>query len=332
LITEVPEQSSTLHAAVLHEALSGLDKPAGQQKTLTPWLFYDERGSDLFEQITELPEYYPTRTERAIFMELAETLPLHLFEPVTIAELGAGTASKTGILLRAFAENRSGNQGNGLIYQPIDISPTALDQAATLAAEIPGLRVDPLVANYVTDAYSIHRPTEHRILALYIGSSIGNFSSVEATAILRNLRSRLRERDCLLLGVDLAPGPKKSITELIAAYDDAQGVTAAFNTNILFRLNGELAADFNLHGFAHRARWNAAESRMEMHLESLVPQTVHIHGRAIQFAQGETIHTENSYKFTDGSLCALLESAGFRIDFVSKDEHERFAVALAEAV
>ncbi len=328
--TEAPEQQA-LREAVLHEALTGLDKPQGQQKTLSPWLFYDERGSELFEQITELPEYYPTRTERAIFTELAKGLPLEIFEPITIAELGAGTASKTGILLRAFAENSSGNQGNGLIYQPIDISPSALDHAVTLEKEIPGLRVDPLVANYVSEPYSISRPKEHRILALYIGSSIGNFAPEEATSILRNLRSRLKGGDFLLLGVDLAPGAKKSVAELIAAYDDAQGVTAAFNKNILTRLNRELSANFDLNCFAHRARWNAAESRIEMHLESLVPQAVHIAARTITFARGETIHTENSYKFTEASLHSLLQSAGFKTHRLLKDEQDRFAVALAQA-
>jgi L-histidine N-alpha-methyltransferase len=323
--TEAPV--STLREAVLQEALAGLNKPEGQQKTLSPWLFYDERGSDLFEQITELPEYYPTRTERAIFEKHGPSLPLHLVSPVTIAELGAGTASKTGVLLREFAANQP-----GLLYQPIDISPSALELAAQdLTQRIAGLRVEPTVANYITETYTIQRPAHHKVLALYIGSSIGNFSPAEATGILRNLRSRLQPGDSLLLGVDLAPGPKKSVAELIAAYDDAQGITAAFNKNVLTRLNRELGANFNPDGFVHRARWNTTESRIEMHLESLIPQTVRIDGQRITFTQGETIHTENSHKFTEESLRALLASAGFGIDQLLKDEHERFAVSLASA-
>ncbi len=325
---EAPEQVGTLSDAVLQEALSGLDKAAGQQKTLSPWLFYDERGSELFERITELPEYYPTRTERGIFAKHGPELPLHLVAAQTIVELGAGTASKTGLLLREFAAHQE-----VLLYQPIDISPSALEQAAhDLRGAIPGLRVLCQVANYITEPYFIERPEHHRILALYIGSSIGNFSPAEATGILRNLRSRLLPGDALLLGVDLATGPRKSVTELVAAYDDAQGVTASFNKNVLTRLNRELNANFDLDCFAHRARWNQARSRMEMHLESLARQTVHIEGRTIRFVQGETIHTESSYKFTDASLAALLTSAGFKADLLLKDEHERFAVTLADAV
>ncbi len=323
--TEAPV--SALREAVLHEALSGLNKPQGQQKNLSPWLFYDERGSDLFEQITELPEYYPTRTERAIFEKHGPSLPLHLVSPVTIAELGAGTASKTGVLLREFAANQP-----DLLYQPIDISPSALELAAQdLTQRIAGLRVEPTVANYITEPYTIHRPAHHKVLALYIGSSIGNFSPTEATGILRNLRSRLQPRDSLLLGVDLAPGPKKSVRELIAAYDDAQGITAAFNKNVLTRLNHDLGTNFDPDCFAHSARWNATASRIEMHLESLASQSVNIDGRTIHFAKGETIHTENSHKFTETSLRTLLNSAGFGIDLLLKDEHERFAVALASA-
>jgi L-histidine Nalpha-methyltransferase len=316
---------NTLFEAVLNEALTGL---TATPKTLPPWLFYDERGSQLFEQITELPEYYLTRTERAIFAQYAPSLPLHLTARTTVAELGAGTATKTGLLLKEFADFHG-----EVLYQPIDISPTALDEAAAgIALEIPGVIVQPQVANYITDRYTIERPEDHIILALYIGSSIGNFSPQEATAILRNLRDHLQPGDALLLGTDLAPGAHKSIETLIAAYDDDAGITAAFNKNILVRLNRELDADFDLETFAHRARWNAAESRIEMHLESLVEQTVHIAGEAIAFAKGETIHTENSYKFTAASLAALLDASGFSPTQTWHDPNRRFAVTLAETI
>ena len=321
-MTEAPD---ALLEAVLREALTGL---TSTPKTLSPWLFYDEHGSHLFEAITALPEYYLTRTERAIFAKHGPVLPLLLKEPVTIAELGAGSASKTGILLKEFVDAQS-----GVLYQPIDISPTALDEAAaSIAEKIPGARVEPQVANYITDRYNITRLPGHRVLALYIGSSIGNFSPAEATDILRNLRSHLEPGDTLLLGVDLAPGEHKFVETLIAAYDDEAGVTAAFNKNVLTRLNRELDADFNLGGFAHRARWNAAASRMEMHLESLAAQTVTIAGQRIEFGEGETIHTENSYKFTQASILTLLNNSGFALDLILHDDQQRFAVVLAKAI
>jgi len=321
-MTEAPD---ALLEAVLREALTGL---TSTPKTLSPWLFYDEHGSHLFEAITALPEYYLTRTERAIFAKHGPVLPLLLKEPVTIAELGAGSASKTGILLKEFVDAQS-----GVLYQPIDISPTALDEAAaSIAEKIPGARVEPQVANYITDRYNITRLPGHRVLALYIGSSIGNFSPAEATDILRNLRSHLEPGDTLLLGVDLAPGEHKFVETLIAAYDDEAGVTAAFNKNVLTRLNRELDTDFNLGGFAHRARWNAAASRMEMHLESLAAQTVTIAGQRIEFGEGETIHTENSYKFTQASILTLLNNSGFALDVILHDDQQRFAVVLAKAI
>jgi uncharacterized SAM-dependent methyltransferase len=185
------------------------------------------------------------------------------------------------------------------------------------------------VANYITEPYRITRVAEHNVLALYIGSSIGNFSPREADGILRNLRAQLQPGDALLLGVDLAPGQHKPVAQLMAAYDDAAGVTAAFNLTMLARLNRELGADFTLEGFAHRARWNAACSRMEMHLVSLREQTVHFAGRQVAFAEGETIHTENSYKFTEAGVTALLAGAGFAAERVLRDAEERFAVVLA---
>jgi L-histidine Nalpha-methyltransferase len=319
--TEAP---SKLYEVILHEALTGLAAP---QKTLPPWLFYDEAGSQLFEQITDLPEYYLTRTERALFAAHADEIFREVGSPVTIAELGAGSASKTGILLEAATRFQP-----EVLYQPIDVSPTALDEASATLTSIPGLTIVPQVANYITEPYRIERPAGCRILALYIGSSIGNFAPEEAAQILCNLRSHLQSGDALLLGTDLAPGPQKSVATLLAAYDDHAGVTAAFNLNILARLNRDLDADFDLDAFVHRARWNEADSRIEMHLESLVPQTVLIAGKRISFARGETIHTENSYKFTADALTTLLTSAGFTTSVTFQDAAHTFAVTLAGAV
>jgi hypothetical protein len=193
---------TTLQEAVLNEALTGL---TASPKTLTPWLFYDERGSQLFEEITQLPEYYVTRTERAILAahaaEILETASQGA--RLTLIELGAGTATKTGLLLEAAVER----QGS-VLYQPIDVSASALDEAAaSIAAHIPNVVVESQVANYTSEPFTLTRHPGERALALYIGSSIGNFSSAEAKNILRNLRDHLAPGDFLLLGTDLAPGP-----------------------------------------------------------------------------------------------------------------------------
>ena len=211
------------------------------------------------------------------------------------------------------------------------MSESALAEAdAQLNAQIPSLRIHPKVANYITESYAIERPEGCAVLAMYIGSSIGNFHPNEATGILRKLRKQLKQHsDALLLGVDLAPCTLKTVDQLTAAYDDHAGITAAFNLNLLARLNRELDMDFDLTRFAHRARWNAAESRIEMHLESLVAQTVRFDDKRIQFAAGETIHTENSYKFTERSLRPLLIAAGFGSPHLFHDKEHRFAVAMA---
>ncbi len=318
-------------APIALEARLGLTAPA---KTLPPWLFYDERGSELFERITELPEYYLTRTERALLERHAAEILLELGTPVTVVELGAGTAAKTGILLEAATRLQQ-----GVLYQPIDVSPTALAEARrALEARCPQVTVRSQVANYIAEPIRILREPRRKVLALYIGSSIGNFSPAEAGSILRNLRAQLQPGDALLLGTDLAPGPRKSVAELLAAYDDRTGVTTAFNRNILAHLNRELGANFRLDCFRHEARWNAAESRIEMHLVSAHDQTVAIPANSagpaltLDFAVGETIHTENSYKFTRASVATLLEAVGFASSRVFTDPDCRFALTLAAAV
>jgi L-histidine N-alpha-methyltransferase len=315
--------------AVASEARQGL---TSNPRTLAPWLFYDETGSRLFEEITALPEYYLTRTEREIFTAYADEIFSILGQNIAIAELGAGTASKTGILLRALTRMQP-----VVLYQPIDISPTALDEARELEQTVPGVLVQPLVANYVSEPMHIDREAGSKILALYIGSSIGNFSPSEARAILINLRAQLHPGDALLLGADLAPSRSKSIQALLAAYNDEAGVTAAFNRNILTRLNRELDADFDLDRFTHQACWNPTESRIEMHLASVCAQTVRIpadsssHGLTLHFAPGETIHTENSYKFTPDAISSLLADTGFTLTRTFTDPHNLFAVTLASA-
>ncbi len=337
LASPLETQDTAIIEAVATEARRGL---TASPKCLAPWLFYDEAGSRLFEQITTLPEYYLTRTERDIFTTHADDIFGILDSQLTIIELGAGTASKTGILLRALTHRQP-----GVLYQPIDISPTALDEAsAQLESAIPNLNVRSRVANYVTDSFTIERPAGTRVLALYIGSSIGNFSPEEARHILTTLRAQLLPGDALLLGTDLAPcppeaaHPAKSPSTLLAAYNDKQGVTAAFNRNILARLNRDLGADFCPDQFAHRALWNHTRSRIEMHLKSLVPQRVTIPANSagpalhLNFFSGETIHTENSYKFTPETVAALLTDTGFTTTRTFTDPDSLFAVTLATAV
>ncbi len=308
--------------AVIREVQRGL---IPQPRSLAPWLFYDAAGSRLFERITVLPEYYPTRTERAIFAGYAEGIVSAAkgasTKPLRVVELGAGTASKTGILLDAAVKL----QGE-VTYVPIDVSASALEEACeSLSRSLSEVRVEPEVANYVTDSLAL-APYNGPTLALYIGSSIGNFSPEDARAILRNLRGQLKPGDALLLGTDMV----KDEATLVAAYDDENGVTGAFNLNVLRRLNKELGADFDLARFRHRARWNAAESRIEMHLESLTAQRVRIPAAnlMVPFANGETIHTENSYKFTPERVRELVEDSGFSVEETWMDERRWFSVTL----
>jgi dimethylhistidine N-methyltransferase len=339
-IAIAPEAISTSTSeAVAREARTGL---SATPKTLSPWLFYDEAGSHLFEEITQLPEYYLTRTERGIFAAHAEEIlreaaASHGPHPpgkLTLIELGAGTATKTGILLAAAVR-----QQGSVVYQPVDVSETALAEASeNILTNIPGVAVRCQVADYTREALPLNRLPNTRTLALYIGSSIGNFTPEGARKVLRNLRAQLLPGDTLLLGADLGPGKHKTEATLLAAYNDAAGITAAFNLNVLTRLNRDLGADFDTENFRHKVLWNPTASRIEMHLESLAAQRVHIPANSsgpaliINFDSGETIHTENSYKFTRAAVEALLASASFKLTRSWQDPQYLFAVTLATAL
>ena len=322
---------------IAYEARTGL---TATPKTLSPWLFYDEAGSHLFEQITELPEYYLTRTERGIFNAHAEEILREAArsqgptDKLTLIELGAGTATKTGILLAEAVRQQS-----SIVYQPVDVSETALAEATeNILHNIPGVTVRSQVADYTREALPLDRLPNTRTLALYIGSSIGNFTPADARDVLCNLRGQLLPGDALLLGADLGPGRHKTEATLLAAYNDAVGITGAFNLNVLTRLNRDLGANFDVKKFRHHACWNSIASRIEMHLQSLSAQRVRIPANssgpafAIDFAPGETIHTENSYKFTPAALDSLLASAGFKATHSWQDPQDLFAVTLARAV
>jgi len=313
----------SLVARVAGAARRGL---GSRPKRLPPWLFYDEEGSRLFDAITELDEYYVTRTERSILAEHGEEMIAAAAEGrrLRIAELGAGSAEKTRMLLRAAAARQ-----RPVIYEPIDVSGSALEGARErIEREIAGVHVIPRVSDYTHGAgLDLDATHGERRLVLYIGSSIGNFEPEEAAGLLRRVRASVDAGDGLLLGVDLVKGERV----LQAAYDDAAGVTAAFNRNILMRLNRELGADFDPEAFAHRARWNAERSRMEMHLESMAAQSAQVAGMEVWFAAGETIHTENSYKYVPGQAEAMLEAAGFAAAGVWTDASEWVAVCLGRA-
>jgi dimethylhistidine N-methyltransferase len=297
-------------------------------KHLPAWLFYDAAGSRLFDRITELPEYYLTRIERGILAAHAKEMVALAADGarLCIAELGAGSAEKTRVLLKAAVERQ-----RTVVYEPVDVSASALEGArARIEREIPGVTVAPRVMDYTHgDGHKFQLGSDgesERRLVLYIGSSIGNFEPTAASRLLRRVRAGLKPGDGFLLGVDLV----KEKAALVSAYDDAAGVTAAFNRNILIRLNSELDGDFNPDAFVHRAVWNRAKSRMEMHLVSRGAQQVRLEAlnMTVNFARGETIHTENSYKYRPGLAEAMMAEAGFTPAATWTDDRRWFAVCL----
>lgn len=304
-------------SGIFAEVLNGLTRVP---KALPPKLFYDATGSALFEQITGLPEYYPTRTEAAIFKTHAEEICSRLGRDVSVSELGAGSATKTRILLRALLRRQA-----SVSYFPLDVSPAALCQAKSeLNAELPGVDVYPHAGDFENLSFLAATPSPR--LVLYIGSSIGNLEQHEACALLKNIAAHLSPGDHLLLGVDLV----KDRDILLAAYNDRAGVTAAFNKNLLTRINHELGGNFEPAEFQHVALWNEEAARIEMHLESKHPQRVRIKAfdQTFTFRQGERIHTENSYKYTLERLENMLRSCGFDIENTWTDPQCWFAVSL----
>ena len=315
--------TADVREALTREVRRGL---IARPRSLSPWMFYDAEGSRLFERITTLPEYYPTRIERGILSRHADAIIAAAHSdrslPLRLVELGAGTASKTCILLEAALR-----LSDDVAYVPVDVCSNALELACqNVACALPEVRIQPIVRNYVTHPLQLE-PFDGTTLALYIGTSIGNFSREEARLILRKLGIQLQTGDALLLGTDMV----KDEPTLLAAYDDSDGITAAFNLNILHRLNRELWANFDAARFRHRVLWNSVESRIEMHLESTQEQDVSIEHADLDlhFMPRETIHTENSYKFTDLGIRRLLKEVGFEIRGAWKDSRGWYALTLA---
>jgi len=295
------------------ELLAGLSRP---QKSVSPKWLYDAVGSDLFEDITRLPEYYPTRQEAALLMAMAPSLTQGFGDNAVLVEFGSGASEKTRILLDAAPTLST--------YIPIDISPDALNSAAQRISEAyPAIEVVPVVGDFL-NLPPLPELGRGRRVGFFPGSTIGNLEPQQAIAFLANARERLGPGALFILGVDLV----KDAGLLVAAYDDAQGVTAAFNLNLLARANRELGAGFQLDGFEHQAIWNAEQSRMEMHLAAIRGQTVRIGDRTFEFKAGETIHTESSRKFTRDSVSALAVAAGWTVAAFETSPQPSVALAL----
>ncbi|HZF66523.1 MAG TPA: L-histidine N(alpha)-methyltransferase [Gemmatirosa sp.] len=299
---------------IRRDVLAGLQ---ATPKTLPPKLFYDDAGAALFERICALPEYYVTRAELEILEACSRELAGHLGPRVVLVEYGSGAGVKVRLLLDALDAAAA--------YVPVDISASQLRCVADeIQAAYPALDVRPVCADFTRPLTLPTLAPGGRPVAFFPGSTLGNFHPPDAAAFLRRIARTVGRHGALVVGLDR----RKAAATLEAAYDDAQGVTAAFNRNLLARINRELAADFDLAAFEHRAVWNAAESRIEMHLESGRTQAVRVAGRRIAFAAGERIWTECSYKYDDRSLAALAAASGLTVERRWTDADDRFWVLL----
>jgi dimethylhistidine N-methyltransferase len=300
-------------ASLLKDVVAGL---SSLPKTLPPKYFYDERGSHLFDRICELPEYYPTRTELAMLKASGSEIAARVGPDAAIVEYGSGSGRKTAVLVESVRP---------LAYVAIDIADQQLRQAvSTLAAAFPHVRMVAVCADYTRQLHlpSLDGCAVGKRLVFFPGSTIGNFSVAEARAFLVNARAVAGPGGAMLVGVDL----KKDPAVLHAAYNDAQGVTAAFNLNVLRRINEELGADFDLEAFEHQAFYNAEAGRIEMHLVSTRSQKVRIGSRTFTFASRETIHTENSYKYSVEEFQSLAREAAFDAEHCWIDPDRLFSI------
>jgi dimethylhistidine N-methyltransferase len=302
-------------SSVVEEALAGL---SATPKTLPPKLFYDANGVALFQRITKTAEYYPTRTERALLRDRAADIAAHLPKtPSCLVEYGASHEEKAELLMRIFPVSH---------YVPIDVAGSALTEIILrMHHNHPGVTVAPVLSDFM--APLTLPDTGLPRIGFFPGSTIGNLEPQDAILFLRRVRATLGAGAFFLVGVDLPKEP----AILRAAYNDRQGVTAAFNLNLLVRLNREAGADFDLGRFFHRAIWNAAKSRIEMHLVSRNPQAVHVGGHPIRFVAGETIHTENSYKHTARDFQLLASRSGWQPVKIWTDHDQLFSMHLLAA-
>ena len=306
--------TDSAHSADLQEVLTGLAQP---QKSLPAKLFYDAEGCRLFGEITRLPEYYLTRTEQALLRRIGPDLPHR--PSCALVEYGASDEAKAALIFEAI--------GAGA-YVPVDVAAEALVALqARLARSRPDLLVYPIAADFLRPVPLPSALAERDAFGFFPGSTIGNFTPAVAAGFLRQVRQALGRGASLLVGVDL----QKPLSTLLPAYDDAQGVTAAFNRNILAHLNSAFDADFDSDRFAHEAVWNEQEGRIEMHLRSREAQEAQIAGIRVSFSPSETIHTENSYKYTRAGFQRLAEQAGWHASRVWTDEQALFSMHLLTA-
>ncbi len=311
----------TIDRGMVDVALSGLSRP---QKTLPAKLFYDEEGCRLFYRITELPEYYLTRTERALLPEVASLVFKSVPSGSVLVEYGASDEAKAEFLLTQGAPDSADAI---TAYVPIDVAmPALLRMRERLALSHPRLAVHPIAVDFMDPVKLPAAVADMPRLGFFPGSTIGNLDPTEASRFLALARGTLGMRSRFLVGADLHKDPSL----LLPAYDDAAGITAAFNRNMLVRLNREAAAEFDVEAFTHRAVWNAEESRIEMHLVSRKDQAVRVAGQQIRFERGETIHTENSYKHTPERFTAIAGNAGWHCRAMWTDPARLFALYLLE--
>jgi dimethylhistidine N-methyltransferase len=306
--------------AFAHDVLAGLSEP--RKWVPCTWL-YDRRGSELFEDITTLAEYYPTRTETRLLAALAPEVAGLVGDHASLVELGSGSSTKTRLLLQAMPSLAR--------YLPLDISADFLhDAVAGLRRDFPRLAIEPVVADFShpfhIPALDAEDPASSPRLGFFPGSTIGNFTPTAAVALLAHFAQALGPGAWLLIGVDTTQDPRR----LVPAYDDARGVTAAFDLNLLTRINRELGGDFDVDAFHHEARFDIDLGRIEMHLVSDRAQVAHVRGRRFTFRPGETIHTENAYKYADPAFRALAHEAGWHCERAWRDDQgSGFTVYLA---
>lgn len=292
-------------------------------KSVPPKYFYDDIGSQLFEQICSTPEYYVTRTEAGILEKYSGEIAKLNDGIKNIVELGSGASVKTRYLLKSFL-----NLAENITYTPIDVSEILVESSKELLSDFKGLSIKGIIGEYEESLAAVKGITSEPKLIIFLGSSIGNFTMEEAAVLLSAISNTMSKNDSFLIGFDLV----KDFTVLNSAYDDAQGVTAKFNLNLLSRINNELGGKFDLSKFRHKAFFNSKQSRIEMHLVSTAEHDVCIEAirEKIHFTYGETIHTENSYKFTNEMIAGLASSAGLHIIKKWSDDKNYFGLCMMQ--
>jgi dimethylhistidine N-methyltransferase len=330
-LAHASDQRLVIHNLVKRDPLTGLADDVRKgltapRKRFLPKYFYDDLGSQLFEAICLLPEYYLTRAENDILSRYADEIVSAINGYKTLLEMGSGSALKTRLVIEALLRRQS-----DLLFIPVDISASALESSSRILLQsFPQLHIEAYAADYFHGLSELRSKHRSRTLALFLGSNISNFDSEEAIRFLRAMRSVLQKGDALLLGADL----KKDPSILEAAYNDALGVTSAFNLNVLARINRELGGNFELRAFKHHAFYNEQLGRIEIYIQSLLNQRVRIEklDLEVEFAIGELIHTENSYKYDQAGIDSLAATTGFRRTQTWLDSQERFSSNLLQAV